>query len=598
MRVALLLLAALLPAAAAVAAPPLTAAQLEAVLAPIAQGRDPAFGPAVAPAQSLDPQLPPAARPMAAIGRIAQEAERVTGSFAAAAPAEQLARTRAAVAQFSPETAQDGASRSFEGRGPSLSVMRQLLFVPKAAAGADAVARVMQLVSQFEHSPKTDDTYYEYSDPADLKAASVTELPGSAASWTSAAQPPMVPGRVYALKKCRHILILGWYCNTSLYQVRDLPGSGGATKLLLTMLRPLPAGADNARFSDARAENIVDGYTAAYVVTAAGGEVLVYDLGIQSKAGAPSYESRLDEGQKEEYRQLVSRIEASLGITRLPFCRTRAASGRLQALRRHHRARRRRFQDSDEGRRCRGFEGVRRDRGREQSVMLQLGRQRANEFGSRHRQQLADLLHGEFGFARGDALADDAARLQPRLGRDLLGNAKLLQQRREIDAARAVGGVGDRSRREQRPLQRIGGGDIRPGRAGANGDADARARDLGPAGGDEPAVARQLVDGRRGEDGEVAAGAGLDIALQQRRRAVADRQAAAARTLEFGRERAQRGGHAVGAENVDDEPPFAARSLADASAAALCQASRWKRHAGAFDGRKGCLDEPSSPVPS
>ena len=311
----LLLCLLLLPSGASAAG--VSADQIEAVLAKIAQGKDPAFGPQVAPAQSLDAQRPAAERATAVITRMGQEIERVTAAFASAPAAQRAAKTRDTVAQFSAETAKDGASRSFEGNGPSLSLMRQLLFVPAANLGADPVGRVMQLVSRFEHSPKTDDTYYEYSNPTNLKAAQVTELPGSDASWTNQSQPPMDPGKVYALKKCRHIPVLGWYCNTALYQVRDVPGADGA-KMLATMLRPLPKGADNAKFSGARAENIVDGYTAAYVITASPDLVLVYNLGIQSKAGAPSQQGRLNEGQKAEYRQLVSRIEAELGTGKLP----------------------------------------------------------------------------------------------------------------------------------------------------------------------------------------------------------------------------------------------------------------------------------------
>jgi hypothetical protein len=192
--------------------------------------------------------------------------------------------------------------------------MRQLLFVPTANAGANPTDRVTQIVSRFEHSPKTDDTYYAYSNPADLRGSQFMELPGSADSWTSKAQPPMEPGKVYALKKCRHVMILGWYCNTALYQVRDIAGA----KLLATILRPLPKGADNPKFDDGRRENIVDGYTAAYVVTAAPDLVLVYSIGIQSKAGASSQQGLLNEGHKEEYRQLVSRVQAELGIGKLP----------------------------------------------------------------------------------------------------------------------------------------------------------------------------------------------------------------------------------------------------------------------------------------
>jgi hypothetical protein len=124
----------------------------------------------------------------------------------------------------------------------------------------------------------------------------------------------MVSGWVYALKKCRNIFILGWYCDTSLYQVRDLPGSGGQAKVLLTMLYPLPKGADNAKFTDDRAGNVVDGFSAIFVVLASGDQVLVYNIGIQSKTGSTSMQSTLDAGLKEQYRQFVSLLGMELGI--------------------------------------------------------------------------------------------------------------------------------------------------------------------------------------------------------------------------------------------------------------------------------------------
>jgi hypothetical protein len=300
-------------------APPQAAAQgpLPDILATIAQGRDPAFGKAVAPALSLDPALPPAARAAQIVTRIAHEVETVVAAFASATDAERIAKTKAAVARFSAETARDGAARSFEGSGPALSVMRQLLFAPAQSAGADPAAKVTDIVSSFERSPKTDDSYYAYANPADLRGSQVTELPGSDTSWTTKAQPAMTPGQVYALKKCRHVFMLGWYCNTQLYQVRDLPGSG--VKLLLTFLHPLPPGADNPRFTDDRAKNIVDGYTAAYVVASAGALVLVYDLGIQSSPDEPGHQGMLNSGHKEEYQQLSTRLAAALGLAKLPY---------------------------------------------------------------------------------------------------------------------------------------------------------------------------------------------------------------------------------------------------------------------------------------
>lgn len=313
-----LLLLALVPAHVR-AEPILSADRLDRVLATIARGQDGTFGHDVAPALSLEAAAPAAERSSQIVMRIAHEIATVTAAFTGAPEHERIAKTKAAVAAFSPETARDGASRSFEGDGPALSVMRQVLFVPTKAAGADPVAKVVALVSQFEHSPKTDDTYYEYEDPTSLRRSPVSELPGSATSWTSNAQSSMTPGKLYALKKCRHIVVLGWYCNTQLYQVRDLPGSDGSVSLLLTFLRPLAKGADNARFTDARAENLVDGYTAAYVVTKAGNMVLVYNLGIQSSATAARQQAMLNRGQKQEYAQLERRIADALGLRQLPF---------------------------------------------------------------------------------------------------------------------------------------------------------------------------------------------------------------------------------------------------------------------------------------
>ncbi|HTC18131.1 MAG TPA: hypothetical protein VK690_03375 [Stellaceae bacterium] len=290
------------------------AAQIEAMLDGIAAGRDSAFTQPLAPAWSLNAALSTPDRIREIDARMAQEIERVVTAFVNAPAGGKIDATRAVVAQIDAETARDGAAQIFEGSGPGLGVIRQLLFVPAAAAGANPVETLMRISSQFMRSPKTDDVYYEYSNPADLKKSSVLELPGSDTSWTSGARPPMAPGAVYALKKCRNILILGWYCDTSLYQVRDLPGSGGHAKILLTLLDPLPKGADNAKFTDDRAANVVDGFSAIFIVLASGDHVLIYNIGIQSKTGSTSMQSTLDAGLKEQYRQFVSFLGADLGI--------------------------------------------------------------------------------------------------------------------------------------------------------------------------------------------------------------------------------------------------------------------------------------------
>jgi hypothetical protein len=296
-----------------------TAAQVEAMMNGIAEGRDKAFSQPVALAWSLNTGNPATGRIREINARMAREIERVATAFVNAPAAEKTAATKAVVAQIDAETAQDGADEVFEGSGPGLAMIRQLLFVPTADMGANPVDKLMQISSSFVRSPKTDDIYYEYGDPANLKQSSVLVLPGSDTSWTTGARPPMVTGQVYALKKCRHIFILGWYCDTSLYQVRDLPGSGGQVKFLITVLYSLPNGADNAKFTDDRAENVVDGYSAIYVVLISGNQLLVYDTGFQSKTGDTSQQGSLNAGLKEENRQFVSLLDTELRIAKLTY---------------------------------------------------------------------------------------------------------------------------------------------------------------------------------------------------------------------------------------------------------------------------------------
>jgi hypothetical protein len=295
-----------------------TAAQVEKMMNDIAEGRDKAFPQPVAFAWSLNTGHSTADRIREVNARLAQEIERVATTFVNAPAVDKIAATKAVVAQIDLETAQDGADEVFEGSGPGLAIIRQLLIVPAIDMGANPVDKLMQISSSFVRSPKTDDIYYEYSDPANLKQSSILELPGSDTSWTTGARAPMTTGSVYALKKCRDIFILGWYCDTSLYQVRDLPGSGGRVKFLLTVLYSLPGGADNAKFTDDRAENVVDGFSAIYVVLVSGNQLLVYDIGFQSKTGNTSQQGSLNAGLKEEHRQLVSLLDTALQIAKLP----------------------------------------------------------------------------------------------------------------------------------------------------------------------------------------------------------------------------------------------------------------------------------------
>src|ERR1700741_1224156 len=95
------------------------ARHISQILDAIGGGRDRVFGPAVSPAMSLDQKASPALRVQQIDARIAEEIDQVLGAFMNAPESKKTAATRAAVAQHDKETATDGASRTFEGHGPS-----------------------------------------------------------------------------------------------------------------------------------------------------------------------------------------------------------------------------------------------------------------------------------------------------------------------------------------------------------------------------------------------------------------------------------------------------------------------------------------------
>lgn len=268
-------------------------------------------GLAVAPALSVDSAELTETRITAINRRMIDEIKRVMTAFSSAPAGDQDRAVRDTVRAFDPETAAEGAARLFEGDGPSLSIMRQVLVVSADGLGPAPVARAMDRVSSFERSAKTDDTYYEYANPRDLNASEIIDRPGDPQSWTSNAAPRMELNTIYTLKKCRHIAVLGWYCNTADYQRRAIASPAGAeTEILLTVLRPLAPGGDHRMFDGDRSKNIVAGYTALYLVTRSRDAVLIYSLGYQSKPGKPSQTSALNSGHQEEYRQLASRFSS------------------------------------------------------------------------------------------------------------------------------------------------------------------------------------------------------------------------------------------------------------------------------------------------
>ena len=99
------------------------------------------------------------------------------------------------------------------------------------------------------------------------------------------------------------------------------------------------------------------------------------------------------------------------------------------------------------------------------------------------------------------------------LGLDLIRDPDPHEQVLEIDAGRALLDIGDRLCVAQRVLEGFGRADVRLGRALADRDADAGAREIGPAG-DNLALFRQFVEPGVGKDDEVGGLAAVLTRLQ------------------------------------------------------------------------------------
>jgi hypothetical protein len=104
---------------------------------------------------------------------------------------------------------------------------------------------------------------------------------------------------------------------------------------------------------------------------------------------------------------------------------------------------------------------------------------------------------------------------------------------------------------------RFGRADVGLVRALAHGDADAGAGEIDAAAGNHLALLDQTIDRLRGQDGEVAAGAGFEFLQQAVRRTPGDHHFRADGALEIGGKIEHHGLEAVGAEHSHRSVPFA-----------------------------------------
>lgn len=290
-------------------------AQLRQVLEARTTQRDGRFAGQVAPGLYLVDGSPEQ-RLQEANQRLVTEANVLLQAFASGGDDQRVGLTLKALSAFDAETARDGAARLFFGRGPSMSIMRQIVFVPADRLGANAVQKVMEAVSSFELLPKPEDYYYVYSNALSLSQSRAPETRGASGSHLRASQT-MADNAPYAIKKCRHVLFT-WYCNTSQYVQQPVSSSSDSARLLVTTLVDLKRNNDSPDFNrDSRTSNIVEGYTGFYLVKRAGNVIMIYNSGVQHGSDAPRLQGRLNEGHKVEYRQLVERLRSTLGVSPL-----------------------------------------------------------------------------------------------------------------------------------------------------------------------------------------------------------------------------------------------------------------------------------------
>src|SRR6266436_6933601 len=179
---------------------------------------------------------------------------------------------------------------------------------------------------------------------------------------------------------------------------------------------------------------------------------------------------------------------------------------------------------------------------------------RADERDALHGQDFADLMNAELGLTAGDVLRDRAARNQFCLRLHLGGDAELVEQTDDVDAARAAGGridIGNRFGGEQRLFERRDRADVRLRRAVLDHDPDADPRKVYSAAGNELALAREVVDRRRRQHREVERLAALDAFVQRADGVVLNHYLVAGRSLEVGQQRQQHLLEGAGGEYLD-----------------------------------------------
>lgn len=291
--------------------------EIDFKLTRVVRGQDPIFGQSVLPAQSIEPQGTAESRVEEITKGFSQELSFVANAFLNAPEDKIEATTQEAVFQFSAETSKEGAARTLEGRGPILSYLRQFAVIKSSPKlGDDPVTSILSLVSAFESTPKPEDYYYHYENSHSLSLGDVTELrSGSSAHYLTHPRPASSADESRSLKKCRKIIVLGWFCNTSIYGWSKLPTSSQAEAgVFINVLIDLEKVGEHAKFKrDARGKNLVDGYTSALLVVRKQDSILIYQTGAQSGGRDPgSFAAQINDGHKLEYRQMMELIRSKL----------------------------------------------------------------------------------------------------------------------------------------------------------------------------------------------------------------------------------------------------------------------------------------------
>ncbi len=288
---------------------------IKKILSERATGDSAVFAKAISPALSLQTNLSETERIATVNNQITNEIQVVTSAIVAAKADQVPAAAHAAAAKFDVGLADSSGHINFEGDDPSAAQTRNLFLIPKASIRSPhPAAEVINTLTSYKRSAKTNDFFFDYQEPLNLTVGQVTQRVGSETSWLKPeALKEFDIGKNYVLKKCRQLL--GWRCITSLYRVDAVESRTGKSYILFIGLYDMDANPDNAFYAnDKRTKNQITGSTAIYIVKETQNWIAIYGSDYQFNNAKNSFAGAIQKEYVNDQARLKQRLSADLGI--------------------------------------------------------------------------------------------------------------------------------------------------------------------------------------------------------------------------------------------------------------------------------------------